>query len=98
MYMWDPCGTYISSTRADAPAEATAKQYRHVGSDLPTRFADQFSPWSFAPVDVTRYCEGLMIRLALRDTALPGGVSQVRCTTLWLSMHHHCNTSGVRWQ
>jgi sacsin len=48
-----------------------AKQYRHAGTDLPRRFADQFSVWDWAgKEDITAPINATLLRLPLRTAAM----------------------------
>ena len=64
--MWDPQGAYLLPPAGAPPGAPVAKQYRHVGSDLPARFADQFAVWGFGGGDVRRRTSATLIRLPLR--------------------------------
>jgi hypothetical protein len=87
-YIFDPSATHLaiettnsSSTEAGGGGDATsssaatghAKQYRHAGTDLPRRFADQFSVWDWAGADdsnISSPIKSTLIRLPLRSASL----------------------------
>lgn len=66
--MWDPTGCHLS--RGSNPV---GKQYHHTGTDLPSRFSDQFDPWDFAGADVKSGYDGTLLRLPLRTAAQASG-------------------------
>ena len=79
-YIFDPSAKYLimdGSLGGGDPRDAAevqgstghAKQYRHAGTDLPRRFADQFSVWDWAGegVDVSRPVNATLLRLPLRS-------------------------------
>ena len=66
LQVWDPTGRHLHYSPGRGPAKGAAKSYRHVGSSLPSRFADQYAPWAFGGDAVERNVNGTLLRLALR--------------------------------
>lgn len=62
LMIWDPKGCHIGAGRGQ---EAAGKQFKHVGSDLPVRFADQFAVWDFGQ-GVSTASPDTLIRVPLR--------------------------------
>ena len=78
LHIWDPVGRHLQYSAGKAQAAGCAKSYRHVGSSLPGRFADQFAPWAFAGDSVHHDANATLMRLALRSTeGVEHGVAQV---------------------
>jgi hypothetical protein len=68
-------GEHLADTKG--AASGVGKQYRHAGSDLSSRFADQFSVWKSCGISgpaVGRAVQGTIIRLALRSESQAGKV------------------------
>ncbi len=64
-----------SSSTTTTTATGHAKQYRHAGTDLPRRFADQFSVWDWAStekqsIDINKPINATLLRLPLRTASL----------------------------
>jgi hypothetical protein len=86
LYFFDPAGKYVMTEpgECDGAHAGTARQYRHAGTDLPSRFADQFSPlcWDGSESGVGGGGESTLIRLPLRTkTAKHDGSVHTACWT-----------------
>lgn len=90
-YIFDPSAKYLAmeggagggaDRRETAAMQGTghAKQYRHAGTDLPRRFADQFAVWDWAGEgDISRPVNATLLRLPLRTgEQMTGGQAMVK--------------------
>ena len=75
--IWDPKGCHIGAGRGQ---EAAGKQFKHVGSDLPVRFADQFAVWDFGQ-DVSTPSPDTLIRVPLRTDVQSAVTTRVQART-----------------
>ena len=87
--MWDPQGKYLTGGSSESNSGA-GKVYRHAGTDLVTRFADQFAVWSFQSNDVAHPIAATLLRLPLRTK------EQAHCSTLCnVRMSYHTLSLGL---
>ena len=80
--IWDPKGCHIGAGRGQ---EAAGKQFKHVGSDLPVRFADQFAVWDFGQ-DVSTASPDTLIRVPLRTDVQSPLTTMVQASKLHLHL------------
>ena len=78
LQVWDPIGSHMHYSSGKSPAKGSAKSYRHVGSNLPSRFADQYAPWAFGGDTVEQNIFGTLLRLPLRQEGTAEGLANVR--------------------
>ena len=87
LQVWDPTGRHLHYSPGRGPAKGVAKSYRHVGSSLPSRFADQYAPWAFGDDTVEQDVNGTLLRLALRqEEGAATGVARVSSENLLSGM------------
>ena len=75
--IWDPKGCHIGAGRGQ---EAAGKQFKHVGSDLPVRFADQFAVWDFGQ-GVSTASPDTLIRVPLRTEVQSALITMAQAKT-----------------
>ncbi|KAK9808692.1 hypothetical protein WJX72_002029 [[Myrmecia] bisecta] len=75
LLLFDSLGSHVGASSTSSRAEPMVKQYRHLNSDLPARFGDQFAVWDFAGVDIAQQ-RGTLARFPLR-TAQQANTSSI---------------------